>query len=98
MVHHSDDSGQKRRPGQAGKEGKRPFKRDDARPGAKDAGRKPARGDSPVGKGGKDSRTPAKPEKTGRGERIAKYLARAGIHRYLGHARALEQTEHAAEE
>ena len=26
------------------------------------------------------------------------YLARVGIHRYLGHARALELTEHAAEE
>lgn len=68
MVHHPDDTGPKRRSGQAGKDAARP-----------------ARGDKPhagkgkfekSSKGGKPG-APAKP--TGRGERIAKALARAGV-------------------
>ena len=72
MVHHPDDTGPKRRSGQAGKDDKRPER----------AG---ARGDKPnAGKGKFEKSTkggkpgaPAKP--TGRGERIAKALARAGV-------------------
>lgn len=68
MVHHPDDTGPKRRSGQAGKDAARP-----------------ARGDKPhAGKGKFEKSTkggkpgaPAKP--TGRGERIAKALARAGV-------------------
>lgn len=70
MVHHRDDSGQKRRPGQAGN--------------ASDPAKSP-KGTRPAGKGGKpDKDAKGKPEKSGagpsgRGERIAKALARAGV-------------------
>jgi len=107
MVHHPDDTGQKRRPGQAGKDkspgGDRPFSKE--RPFAKD---RPFKKDEPAGKEGafardgkpgrpgkfadkggklgpkgKDAKgkdAKGKPEKpSGRGERIAKALARAGV-------------------
>lgn len=125
MVQHSDDSGPKRRPGQAGKDstgakspaGEKPVVKD--RPFAKDRffkreepvetegafkkdggfgkdrkafgekagkfGDKPGKGpragkDGASRSGGKSDKAGAKPpEKTGKGERIAKALARAGV-------------------
>lgn len=116
MVQHSDDSGPKRRSGQAGKDLKgaesaasakpavkdRPFARDrfikreervesegsSRKEGAFAQDRKPGKFGDRAGKGpraGKDgaSRSGGKTEKpakpTGRGERIAKALARAGV-------------------
>lgn len=68
MVHHPDDTGPKRRSGQAGKDGARPARGD-----------KPHAGKGKFEKSTKGGKPGAAAKPTGRGERIAKALARAGV-------------------